>query len=297
MKTKSGDTLKFVTFDVVLTPKPITMALNVQKIKEVVEVSEMSTFPDTTGNTLGIHDLRGTPIPIFDVLRVLSKGTRESELKAGVRILICDLQRCLIGFPVARTKRTISCNNASFLPPPRGGEVNGRKIVSGLVRRDDGYIAVLDLDSILELIDPEISREEPGSAPTSWAGKRVLIAEDSKTILKKLVQLFSEMKFDITTVTNGADGLEAVKKSPSPFDLIFTDIEMPFLDGTSMIREIKKVAGYQNVPVLFNSALSNPALISDIEEEQLGRYIVKYDRQLIFSEVSKAMTTPEKKTA
>jgi hypothetical protein len=42
-------------------------------------------------------------------------------------------------------------------------------------------------------------------------------------------------------------------------------------------------------PILFNSALSNPALIADIEKEKLGRYIVKYDRGLILAEVSAAL--------
>jgi len=108
----------------------------------------------------------------------------------------------------------------------------------------------------------------------------VLIADDSKVILKKLNQLFSQMGFIVDSVENGAEALKKIESEPH-YDLVFTDIEMPILDGIAMAREIKGIPGYADTPILFNSALSNPALISDIEKEKLGRYQVKFDSDLI----------------
>lgn len=80
-------------------------------------------------------------------------------------------------------------------------------------------------------------------------------------------------------------------ETKSTYDLIFTDIEMPLMDGISMVRKVKELSQYSTVPILFNSALSNPTLIMDIEQENLGRYIVKYDKELILAEVAAALAT------
>lgn len=293
MTKKMNDILKFVNFDIVSSPKPLTMALNIQKIKEVVEYGNLSPMPDACENVIGIYDFRGTPVSVFDVLGVITKSEKRPEktIANGTmsRILICDLQSTLIGFPVAKTGRTISCQSSSFLPPPKGGFIGGKKVISGVIRREDSYIPVLDLDSILEMLEPDTRYDVSSFAQSNlFAGKRVLIVEDSKLILKKLVQVFSEMGFTVDTAENGSEGLKKCGKE-CRYDLIFTDIEMPLLDGISMVRKIKQQPEYASVPVLFNSALSNPALISDIESENLGRYIVKYDKNLIVAEVNAAM--------
>src|SRR5690606_5181482 len=196
------------------------------------------------------------------------------------------------GFPVAKTGRTITCPSSSFLPAPNSGLIGGKKVVTGIIKRENTFIPVMDLDSILDMISPaegmESLKDDNGSLP-SYPGKRVLIAEDSKIILKKLSQVFTEMGFTVDMAENGADALKFIEKNV-PYDLIFTDIEMPLLDGITLARKIKAKPQYSLVPILFNSALSNPALIHDIEDEKLGRYIVKYDADLILAEVTAAMS-------
>ena len=88
---KSSDVLKFIVFDIFSEPKPLTMALNIQKIKEVVEAGELSVMPDMAESMLGIYDLRGTPVPVFDVLHLLSKSKKSFSLEPSTRILICAL--------------------------------------------------------------------------------------------------------------------------------------------------------------------------------------------------------------
>lgn len=295
MKKGSTDTLKFVFFDIVTSPKVLTMALNVQKIKEVVEYGNLSILPDSCEHIVGVYNLRGTPIPIFDILSIISNAqTNGNHTPEKSRIIICDLQNTLIGFTVARTGRTISCPASNFLPPPKGGHIRGKKIISGMVMKDDSYTPVLDLDSILDMVDPDDNDDfGQGEIPLGeYRGKKVLVVEDSRTILKKITQVFSEMGFAVDTAENGSEALQKLDGS-NVYDLIFTDIEMPLLDGISMARKIKKLPSYDAVPILFNSALSNPALINDIEQEKLGRYIVKYDKALIVAEVATAF----KKTA
>ena len=70
---------------------------------------------------------------------------------------------------------------------------------------------------------------------------KILLAEDDSAMRF----VYSKMKefviegFKITKeVTNGKSALEALEKEH--FDLLLTDIRMPFMDGTELLKEIKK---------------------------------------------------------
>jgi two-component system chemotaxis response regulator CheY len=53
---------------------------------------------------------------------------------------------------------------------------------------------------------------------------------------------------DIIEAKNGADGLTKAKNNH--FDLIISDVNMPEMDGLSMVKEIKKLSSYQKTPIL-----------------------------------------------
>jgi hypothetical protein len=52
-----------------------------------------------------------------------------------------------------------------------------------------------------------------------------------------------------------------------------------------MIRKIKSNNSLKNIPVVFNTSISNQGLIEDIVSEGLGEYIVKFDE----FEISRAL--------
>lgn len=277
-----GEMLQFVTFELLkIGEKSLTMALNVHKIKEVVELRELSPMPSGCANIIGIHDLRGCPVPVLDVLSCILKGKKTPALKEKARLLICELQNIWVGIPVNNTGRIFTCSSSSFLPPPVGANVETRQIITGLIRKNESYIPVLDLDSILDLLGlTQEASSTTSVGKATYAGKRVLVVDDSKIILKKLQQLFHELGFVVDLAENGEDALKKTQTQPH-YDLVFTDIEMPILDGIAMAREIRSMPAYTDTPILFNSALSNAALISDLEKEGLGRYLVKFDTDLI----------------
>ncbi|MEO1923428.1 MAG: response regulator [Nautiliaceae bacterium] len=69
---------------------------------------------------------------------------------------------------------------------------------------------------------------------------KILIVEDdefSSVVLKELIEiLYPGVK--VYKAENGKEALEMVKKES--FDLIFSDIRMPVMDGYAFIKEFKK---------------------------------------------------------
>lgn len=79
--------------------------------------------------------------------------------------------------------------------------------------------------------------------------RRVLIVEDDENILRLEQDYLEANGFNVTTATNGNDGLE--KALGGDFNLIILDIMLPGVDGLEICKEIRKES---NIPVLLVSA-------------------------------------------
>jgi two-component system chemotaxis response regulator CheY len=87
--------------------------------------------------------------------------------------------------------------------------------------------------------------EETGQMPQY----NVLIVEDSPTMRQLIVFALKRIKGVRTVEANdGVDGLR--KLSAERFDLIFTDINMPLMDGLKLVSLIRNDSNYKTIPVV-----------------------------------------------
>ena len=78
---------------------------------------------------------------------------------------------------------------------------------------------------------------------------KVLIVEDSPTMRQLIVFALKRLRgLQIVEANDGVDGLK--KLASEKFDLIFTDINMPIMDGLKLVSLVRKDAGYQDVPIV-----------------------------------------------
>lgn len=70
---------------------------------------------------------------------------------------------------------------------------------------------------------------------------KILVAEDSKPIMRDIVRLIRKENEDISieTAYDGEEALEMIEKFEP--DIIFTDIKMPVMDGLTLIQKAKKI--------------------------------------------------------
>jgi len=67
---------------------------------------------------------------------------------------------------------------------------------------------------------------------------RVLIVDDNNQLRNVLSVFLSQKGFSTETAENGVEGL--TKFTSHPFDVVLTDIQMPYIDGLSLSNEIRK---------------------------------------------------------
>lgn len=81
-----------------------------------------------------------------------------------------------------------------------------------------------------------------------FKGKKALVVDDYRSMRVTLKELLEEIGFSVTEAENGLDGLEKAKANP--FDIIFTDIVMPVMDGLELCNEIKTHPDLNRIPVV-----------------------------------------------
>jgi two-component system chemotaxis response regulator CheY len=78
---------------------------------------------------------------------------------------------------------------------------------------------------------------------------KVLIVEDSPTMRQLIVFALKRLRgLNIVEANDGVDGLK--KLSSEKFDLIFTDINMPIMDGLKLVSLVRNDPTYKAVPIV-----------------------------------------------
>lgn len=78
------------------------------------------------------------------------------------------------------------------------------------------------------------------------------------------------------TVTEAGDGVEGLAKATSTkFDMIVTDLNMPNMDGLSMIRELRKQPQQAGVPIIFLTTESDPEMKNQAKAAGATGWLVK----------------------
>ncbi|MFA5778081.1 MAG: response regulator [Candidatus Paceibacterota bacterium] len=81
--------------------------------------------------------------------------------------------------------------------------------------------------------------------------KRILFADDEKSILFGLGMLLEGEGYTVDTAENGQLLLDKLEKEN--YDLVVTDNNMPILDGIEALKRIRGDARFKNLPVIVNS--------------------------------------------
>jgi two-component system response regulator PilR (NtrC family) len=69
---------------------------------------------------------------------------------------------------------------------------------------------------------------------------RILVVEDEKSMREVLKILLEEESYDVTTASDGREGIEYLKENI--FDLVITDIKMPKADGFEVLRQATELS-------------------------------------------------------
>lgn len=95
----------------------------------------------------------------------------------------------------------------------------------------------------------EDRRRHPRRNPCN--GTRLLIVDDSSTVLSVLGRMLKQAGVEITTAASGEDAMTSIQAQRP--DAILLDIVMPGMDGFSVLRTLRRDPGTRDIPVIMMS--------------------------------------------
>ena len=143
----------------------------------------------------------------------------------------------------------------------------GTGIATGIIKKFDNLLIILDFEKIVEDICPETSLKISQVAELGDREKNkipILIAEDSYMLCKMITDSLNMAGYTNLIVKNNGqeawDYLTELKKNNGVdygAKCLITDIEMPQMDGHHLIKLIRDEEGLKHLPIVVFSSLIN----------------------------------------
>jgi two-component system chemotaxis response regulator CheY len=118
--------------------------------------------------------------------------------------------------------------------------------------------------------------------------KVILCVDDSASIRQMVKLTLSGAGYQVLQAIDGADGL--AKARESTVNLVVTDLNMPIMNGLGLIRELRKLAAYKGVPIIFLTTESDPGMKQEAKAAGATGWITKpFQQEQLVSVVRKVI--------
>ncbi len=239
-------------------------AINVVKVKEILPLRQLTPVPNAPTSVLGITLIRGEVVTVIDLHSVLEGQTKNDFDLEHCKILLCEFNQSVVAFLVDEVIGIHRVKWNEMHAPDQ--MIQGSGVVANIEYEGIIYM-LLDFESIVVEISPSMGIR-PEMVEKNYDKKRgrykLFLADDSKVIRQLLKDTLETAGY--TRLTFFDDGQEALDKLTDlvankgkdfieDVDLLITDIEMPRLDGHTLVRKLKEHNVLRDLPIIIFSSL------------------------------------------
>jgi len=250
------------------TGRDEVFGINVFKVREVMNLPEITRAPDMPPGVQGMVSLRGTMIPVIDLGHFCDLDVDDPPQI----LIVTEYNRAIQGFLVNSVEQILRMEwNDIRVPPPMMAHRHGGLVTAVSQLKDERIVMLLDVEKVLaetsslgEDVDVYAEIEDVGVKTT------VLFADDSSVARKQIQGALTAMGVSTIVAKNGVEAWEKLEEIASRAEssnvpvenfvsLILTDIEMPGMDGYVLTRKVKADSRLKHLPVVMHSSLSADA--------------------------------------
>ena len=112
----------------------------------------------------------------------------------------------------------------------------------------------------------------------------ILIVDDDLLTLKSLEIILKKLDYDVSSAHNGEEALVLAKNQI--FDLIVSDLSMPFMNGNELVKRVRKMTEYKYTPFIFLSGNNEEETWVKNLEDGADDFITKpFNRNILVSKI------------
>ncbi|MGF1536190.1 MAG: Hpt domain-containing protein [Elainellaceae cyanobacterium] len=220
-------------------------------------------------------DVAGEAVPVADLAETLELSSspiydRVAQPSPQINRRPCVLLKIgeeQAGFFVDRL-----ITQQEVVSKPLGTLLNRVRNVSGATILGTGEVCmILNPSDLLK----SLQRKTPYS-PILQAPLRksiILLVEDSPPVRIQEKRLFEGAGYEVVTAVNGLEGYNKLRTRN--FDAVVSDVEMPHLDGFSLVARIRQHQEYEDLPVVLVTTLDSDADRKRGADAGASAYIIK----------------------
>lgn len=121
-------------------------ALDIDTVREVLEVSQITNVPQTREYMRGVINVRGHAVPVADLRTKF--GMDEAEMTVDTCIIIIDVrikdENIILGVLVDGVEEVLEIEGGNIEPPPRFGVGISSEFIKGIGKVEEKFIIILD---------------------------------------------------------------------------------------------------------------------------------------------------------
>jgi purine-binding chemotaxis protein CheW len=125
-------------------------ALEVSKVREVLDFTTITKIPRTPEFLRGVINLRGSVVPVVDLR--LGFGLDSVDPTVNTCIIVVEVimakETIIVGALADAVEEVVDIDAADIQPPPRLGSAIETDFIQGMGKRDNGFLMILNIDRI-----------------------------------------------------------------------------------------------------------------------------------------------------
>ncbi|HOP62621.1 MAG TPA: response regulator [Spirochaetota bacterium] len=103
--------------------------------------------------------------------------------------------------------------------------------------------------------------------------KKIMVVDDSNAIRQSLVFTLKSAGYDAIEASNGEVALDLMKQCS--VGLFISDVNMPEMDGITLLKKIKENDSYKHTPVIMLTTESSMDMIQSARQAGAKAWIIK----------------------
>ena len=142
-------------------------ALDIAKVREVLDYTNITKVPRTPEFMRGVINLRGNVVPVVDMR--LKFGMTKTEQTVNTCIIIVEISvdgdTTVLGALSDSVQEVLDLGPDQIEPAPRIGTRLRTEFIRGMGKRDDHFVIILDIDKIFTADELSLVQETVSSEP------------------------------------------------------------------------------------------------------------------------------------
>lgn len=130
-------------------------AAHVKNVLNILEMTKITKVPRAPDYMLGVINLRGTVLPVIDAR--IKFGIPATEYTVNTCIIVSEIQMdgesIHVGALVDSVQEVLEIEKDQIQPPPSIGSKYKSEFIKGMLKIDDDFIMLLDMDKVFSSDD------------------------------------------------------------------------------------------------------------------------------------------------